>query len=156
MIICIIFRPLYKQRATRASSTQIAELLSYMERHSSFAAGKFNGPMGKIEKQKQWDRLVEYLNRLPGSQKTEKQWRTVYINYISYLQYNYIVCFCFTRYGETSKVPYRPNPTNYLSSRSTRETFRLPHHHWRPRTFVSSPQWDYHILRVMRNVQIAL
>lgn len=69
-----------RTRALRTSSAQYEELISYMESHSEFAAGKFLTKEGKIHHIKQWEELTIKLNALStGTQKSTKQWQTVNI-----------------------------------------------------------------------------
>lgn len=66
-----------KQRSSRASAIQVEDLVTYMEKHNRFAAGRFNGNDGKLQLQQQWDELCKRLNSLPGPEKLVKQWQTV-------------------------------------------------------------------------------
>lgn len=69
-----------KTRAVRTSTAQYETLLSYMELHSEFAAGKFLTKEGKTHHSKQWEDLGNKLNSLSnGTEKTTKQWQTVNI-----------------------------------------------------------------------------
>lgn len=65
-----------KQRSARVLPAQKDALISYMEIHSMFAAGRFCGPQGKVGQQQQWERLAKQLNTC-GPQKSAKQWQTV-------------------------------------------------------------------------------
>ncbi|XP_025161769.1 uncharacterized protein LOC112590186 isoform X2 [Harpegnathos saltator] len=67
-----------KQRSSRASTLQIEDLISYMEKHSRFTAGRFNENEGKLQLQMQWDELCKRLNSLPGPKKSVKLWQTVW------------------------------------------------------------------------------
>ncbi|XP_025161610.1 uncharacterized protein LOC112590108 isoform X2 [Harpegnathos saltator] len=50
----------------------------YMEKHSRFTAGRFNGNEGKLQLQMQWDELCKRLNSLSGPKKSVKLWQTVW------------------------------------------------------------------------------
>lgn len=75
--MAMLFSTIKKQRSSRASIMQIEDLVSYMEKHSNFAAGRFTGSDGKLQLQRQWEELSKRLNYLQGPEKSVKQWQTV-------------------------------------------------------------------------------
>ncbi|XP_046387307.1 uncharacterized protein LOC124156860 [Ischnura elegans] len=69
---CYIFRK--KSRVGRATDRQLKLLVDYMSTHSSFAAGKFTGPLGYEKSQGQWQTLANMLNE-QGGYKEAEQWK---------------------------------------------------------------------------------
>ncbi|XP_046392785.1 uncharacterized protein LOC124160790 [Ischnura elegans] len=69
---CYIFRK--KSRVGRATDRQLKLLVDYMSTHSSFAAGKFTGPLGYEKSQGQWQNLANMLNE-QGGYKEAEQWK---------------------------------------------------------------------------------
>ncbi|XP_073828524.1 uncharacterized protein [Musca autumnalis] len=67
-----------KPRCPRASMSQHAALLSFLESEKGLAEGKFAAMHGKETARKKWQEISEELNKIPGAVKTSEQWQTVW------------------------------------------------------------------------------